>query len=128
MICANCEKNLQEKTEFCPHCGKELVEKPDVDVSDMENNLEIRNTPQKSGNSALKAFGIISILAGPLIALYIGYNEYTQAHRAYSFFWGARGAGRAAENALMNAMPLILLVAGAGILFGIILLIAGRKK
>jgi len=127
MFCVYCGNSLQEGFVFCPHCGKALNVKTD-DSSDAKDNLSASVNSQNSGNSILKAFGVISILLGPIIAIYVGFDTYQSAHRTYSFFWGARGAARHAENALMDTMPILVLIVAAGLIIGISLLVAGRKK
>ena len=127
MFCADCGNSLQENFMFCPHCGKTLNGKAD-DSPDMRNNQSMKINSQKSGNPALKGFGIISILVGPMIAVYIGFDAYQSAHRSYAFFWGTRGAARHAENALMDMMPILVLIVAASLLVGIILLVMGRKR
>ena len=134
MFCADCGNSLQENFTFCPHCGKALNGKadgsPDIkDIPDTKNNQSMSVNVQKSGNSTLKAFGIVSIIFGPIIAFYMGFDTYQSARQA-SIRWGAsaRGAAQNAANALMDTMSLLVIIVAASLIIGIIFLVMGRKK
>jgi len=82
---------------------------------------------QDSGKG-LRTFGIISILLGPILAFIIGFYQYQNVYRSMRFWENSRRAARYAQAAVENIMPVLLLIVAAGLVFGIILLVAGRKK
>lgn len=119
MFCSNCGEKLVGGAAFCSNCG--------TGIGNIGGG-PAPAPPSSGGNSGLRAFGVISMIAGPAIAAIMGFNAYNDAYSRYAFIWGGRGAGRHAQAALEQMFPQLLMVAGLGIVIGIVFLIAAAKK
>lgn len=132
MFCKNCGNTLQGDSRFCSQCGTAV----DTYMENGNTPLQAQYQPQpqyppqrlQDSGKGLRTFGIISILLGPILAFIIGFYQYQNVYRSMRFWENSRRAARYAQAAVENIMPVLLLIVAAGLVFGIILLVAGRKK
>jgi len=121
MFCSNCGNKLNGDTKFCEKCGKALS-------TNSNENVKV----SKSGNSTLKALGLASIILGPITAIVLAFSTYWNTYNRRmsnpNFGRNSAQAHYIADNALTNALPILVLVFFGSVVLGIIFLVISRKN
>ena len=137
MYCTKCGKRLGDEFNFCPECGTKKQTTPNQLNKDtvpkqkpvQQPSIYPQMSPllfkgtEKKGNPTLKAFGIISIILGPVIALIMAMAEYYTTYNRHTRIWGSRGAEERAMMALEAIAPTLITIVVASIIVGIIILV-----
>ena len=151
MFCGKCGTKLENQDRFCGFCGAEVESDTDQSslgehegeevqtrpiietvISAQETNKSdtVRYDNNQLGNPGLRAFGTISLIAGPIIAIFVWLGEVRRVENHLDF-WGVGMFDTTASTvggvAFENSWPTLLVIVAASTIFGFILLNAGKK-